>query len=181
MKIKLWIVILILGLSNVTLAAEDNYKGGIQIVLKEQSGSNFYANTGFETTPEQIIISYFRRTSGQLALVSNGALHIDPSKMNKYHSSLNILGVDGDLFKASITLFSNLIVHDAENSKGVHKSTLIAEHQIEGRLFTNNKYTFIEKGNPDLYVKIEFDKVFTEEEIKERFRQRAYNKGVNGR
>ena len=87
-NIKRWIFISILTLSNITLFAKDNYKGGAHIILKEANGSNFSAYADFETTTAQDIIIYFRRTSGQSAVVSNGALRIDPSQMNKYHSSI---------------------------------------------------------------------------------------------
>jgi len=175
MKIKLLAVFFIINFYNVNFATEHNYKGGIQISLKEQDGSKFNTFTSFETTIDKKIISYIRRTSGQHAVMSNGALHMDPSKLNKYHSSFNILQVKGDIFKAKLELFSNSMEYITEKSKGTLRSNLIATHQIEGSLFTNNKYNFIEKGNPNLYVKLNFDKVFTEEEIKERFRKQSSN------
>jgi hypothetical protein len=176
MNIKFWIVILVLSISNIAFAEEENYKGGIQITLKELNGNNFSSYTNFETTIDRKIISYFRRTSGQIAVVSNDALHIDPSKMNKYRSSLNILEVNNDLFKASLKIYSNSIVYDSEKSKGTLISKLVAEHQIEGRLFAENKYTYNSGAIPNLDIEIDFDKIFTEEEIKERFSQQAYNK-----
>lgn len=176
MKNIFLLVILILSICNIASAEEDNYKGRVQITLKESNGSGFSSYTDFETTTERKIISYFRRTSGQSAVVSNNALNIDPSKMNKYRSSLNILQVNDDSFSASLKIYSNSMVYDSENSKGTLISTLMAEHQIKGILFAKNEYTYINNGMPNLHVEIDFDKVFSEKEIKERFSQQANNK-----
>jgi hypothetical protein len=175
MNIQLWIVFLILSISNIAFAKEDNYKGRVQLTLKEHSGSGYTTYTDFETTTNKKIISYFRRTSGQIAVVTNNGLHIDPSKMNKYRSSLNILEVHNDSFSASLKIYSNSIEYDSDKSKGTLISKVIADHKIKGVLFGKNKYSYINKGMPNLFVEIDFDKVFTKEEIEERFSQQAYN------
>ncbi|PKG80626.1 hypothetical protein CXF85_21100 [Colwellia sp. 75C3] len=178
MNNKFLIMILTLGISNIAFAEDKNYKGRVQLTLKEPSGSGFSSYTDFETSTNQKIISYFRRTSGQFTVVTNNGLHIDPSKMNKYRSSLNILEVNNDSFIASLKIHSNSMEYDSEKSKGTLISKVIVDHKIKGVLFGKNEYSYINKGMPNLFVEIDFDKVFTKEEIKERFNQQVYIKSL---
>ncbi len=176
MKVKLYIVILVSIFFNAVIIAEDKYRGRISININENGGSTYTTYTGFDTSVDRDVIIYLRRYSGQKAKLLDGALHMDPSKVNKYHSILNIHEVNKDAFKAVINLYSNTIHHDSINSTGIAKANLIAKHEIEGALFTKNKYIFSDKDKPYQTIFLEFDKVFSVEEIKERFHQKQKSK-----
>ncbi len=180
MKIKQWIVVLVLTLLTPATFAEDKYKGSISVNIREDGGSAYTTSTGFETLEGKDVIFSFRRAGGLKAKYSKGALHTEPFKQNYYHFILNIYNVSNDVFKAEIKLYSNTIRLLNKKLEGISKQNLIIEYDIEGMLFTKNEYLLSDKDSPDINVILEFDKIFSAEEIKERLQQKHITRTWSG-
>ncbi len=176
MKIKLWIVILGYILFSPVVFAEDKYKGSISVNIKEDGGSVYTTSTSFETLEKNDVIINFRRAIGERENLSNRALNKDPSKMNYHHFILNVNNVSNDIFIAEIELYSSAARQYTKHLKGKIKANLIVKYNFEGMLYTKNKYIFSDKGKPDINVILEFDKMFSAEEIKERLQQQHITK-----
>ena len=58
MKIKLWIVILIVSFFNSTVFAESKYSGRVLVNLKEVGGNKYTSANTFETLVENVVIIY---------------------------------------------------------------------------------------------------------------------------
>ena len=171
MRIKIWIVLLIIGVFNSEACAENKFKGYISVNVKESSGSTYTTSGGFDILEGKDVIISDRGVSGKKSDLSNWALYKNSSKMKKYHSILNIYEVNHDVFKAVIKLYSNTINLNPKPSVGRTKGNLIVQYEIEGMLFTKNKYLYSDEGKPDLSITLEFEKIFSAEEIKERLNQ----------
>ncbi len=173
MKIKLWIIVLVNILLCPIIFAEDKYKGSISVNIKEDGGSVYATSTNFETLEEKDVVIISRRYfTEQKEKYSNQALNINPSKLNYYYCIFNINDVNNDIFKAEIKLYSLNKSHYSKKLEGINKENLIVKYEIEGILFTENKYFLSDKDKPDINVILEFDKIFSSEEIKERLQQK---------
>ena len=85
--------------------------------------------------------------------------------------SVSITEAGEERFDASIKLFITSPKSKSNQTTSIDTRE-IGTYQVEGSLNAKNEYNFIDDGKHNFYLKIEIDKIFTEDEKKARLLQK---------
>ena len=134
------------------------FKGHISVKLILDDQSQYFHGRKFKTNDQRLTSS----------VIANS---INEKPSDRFDFELTILEEKDDYFKAAIKIYEN----------GVSKNDLkrirseVIYYPIEGKLFANNEFQFSSENSPKLMLKLFVDKIFSLEEIKQRFEKKPAN------
>lgn len=95
---------------------------------------------------------------------------------NKYYFSLRIRESNDKSYTAIVKLYRRSTEKKIDINKPYHFAqddfVLVEEQPIDGQFTIDNEYLFVDRVDLKLYIKLNFDIVFTRQEIIERFKAR---------
>lgn len=110
------------------------------------------------------------KTSDQLFRTAIIASSTSGKISDRYHFELKILNENNDRFDARVSIYEN----KSRSQSNLAQQQEILAYVFSGKLYQNNQFEFTTPDKPTLKINLFMDKIFTLEEIKNRFKKSSH-------
>lgn len=164
---------------------QNRYKGFLDVRVIEPNGAQYILGVKFKSGYSKSVDFKLRPYNGKASIETfqavyqqnNGEDKRSFNMTHKYYFSMRIRENDQKSYSATVKLFRR-----KKGKIDINKPyrfeqddfKLIETQPVKGQFTIDNEYLFIDSGELKFYVKLNFDLLFTRQEIIERF-----NRGIN--
>jgi hypothetical protein len=161
------------------------YDGLLDVRVIEPDSGQYILGVNFKS-PYSMPVDYVLRPYNGKATVeahkpfyekNNGEDKRTFNITNKYYFSVRIREQNDQIFSATVKLYQRVKDKSLDINKPYHFAQddfeLIEEQPIDGKYNIDNEYLFVSRNELKFYIKLNFDIIFTRQEIIERFNQQT--------
>ena len=159
------------------------YKGVVDVRVFETNGAQYIVGAHFQSGYSKPVNYKLRFYNGKAALETfkpfyeknNGDDKRTINITHKYFFSMRIRENDHQSFSATVKLHQRRKDKKIDINKPYRFADsdfkVVSSQPIKGRFNEDNEYLFVDRADLKFYVKLNFDLIFTEKEIRQRFEQ----------